>query len=457
MTRHILILGNNLAGLVTAYRLLQYGFHISIADTPISAQPKVFSKAATESVEPTSFPLRSKSKKIPLIFHGFYHATWALSQELLFDWPPQTFQTVQLEFGAAEKTPIGLPKPSRLTWLHPLTRLTFFKGLSWSDRWNIINVLEKQWEDNDLLHPHSDTENVETWLITAKQSEHSRSHFWNPLCRFFLNCDLSQASLNSFMKVLSQYWFGHTTDAATFLAPPDTLDKLEADIRQFLSKKGAQLHIPQSTITIQTDTEGIRAIELDSTHVKAQSYISTLSPHKLLPLLPERALARYTYFSSLAQIPVLYGLAVQFILHDSLIGHRLILSSDPFDWITSQSRSQSDVQETVVTCITLRELIIQEHSEKELIQVAWTVIQKLFNLAPTTTPESCEPQIIRQAGPFFPSHRGSRAHRPISQTPLSNFFLAGPWTATNLSASLESTIQSANSCAEAVAAAFYRT
>lgn len=455
MTRHILILGNNLAGLVTAYRLLHYGFHSSIVDIPFPAPTKETSRIVHESIQPDAFLPLSNNEEMPLILHGFYHATWAFLQELSLDWPLQTFQPVQLEFGAERETPVALPKPSRMTGLHPLTRFTFFKGLSWADRWNMINFLEKQWEAHDRPNPHPDTETVESWLISAKQSEQSRSQFWNPLCRFFLNCDLSQASLHSFIEVLTHHWFGQTTDAATFLAPPDSLTKLEADIRELLIKKKVQFHMSQSEPIIQTDAKGIRAVELENKHVNAQAYVSTLSPHKLLSLLPERALARYTYFSSLAHIEEIYGLAVQFVVQDIPIEHRVILHSDPFDRITCQPCSPSHSPKTLITCLTLRESITQDHSEKELIHVAWMVIQKLFNLASTITLESCGPRIIRQTGPFLPSHQGTRNHRPISQTPLSNFFLAGSWTATNLPASLESTIQSANTCAEAVAATFY--
>jgi len=196
VTRHILILGYNLTGLVTAYRLLQYGFHISIVDTQNHDQPTIHSGAPLDFIQPrSSLPSLHTRDSLPLVLHGFYHATWTLLQELSFAWPPQSFQSVSLEFGDAGRKPNALPKPSQLAWLHPLTRLTFFKGLSWSDRWNVINFLEKQWEDNLLPNHNPDRDNVENWLISAKQSTHSRSHFWNPLCRFFLSCDLPEASL----------------------------------------------------------------------------------------------------------------------------------------------------------------------------------------------------------------------------------------------------------------------
>jgi len=458
VTRDILILGDNLTGLVTAYRLLHYGYHIRIVDTQCRIQPTIHLGTISESTKPPSLPPTPalvESRPIPLILHGFYHSTWALLQELSFEWPPQTSQPVCLEFAAEGRKPIALPRISRLKRLHSLTRFTFFKGLSWADRWHVINFLEKQWEDNLLPHPNPDIESVEAWLISAKQSEQSRSHFWNPLCRLFLNCDLSQASLSSFIEVLSQYWFGQPTDAATFLAPLETLSKLETELRQRLINKGVRFHTSNARIHIHTDAEGIQALELDEKPFKAQAYISTLPPQNLLQLLPERALARYAYFSSLAQLPEVYGLAIQLTLHDILTSSRLILNLAPFDWITSQPSSKSNSPETIVTFVTMRESIAQEYTDEWLLHAAWSSIQALFNLSATHSQESWETHIIRQVGPFFPCHMGCRSHRPLSKTPLSNLFLAGPWTTSNLPSSLESTIKSANTCAEAVATSFY--
>ena len=266
---------------------------------------------------------------------------------------------------------------------------------------------------------------------------------------------LPQASLGSFIDILSQYWFGQLTDAATFLAPPETFCKLKTEFRQLLINKGVRFHLSKSQIHINTDTEGIQAIELEEHHFKAQAYVSALTPHDLLPLLPERDLARYAYFSSLSHIPEVYGLAVQFTLHDLLLSPRLILNVGPFDWITVQPNSKSTSPGSVITCVMQPESTGKEHTEDWLIHTAWAFIEKLFNLPPTQTQESSEPNIIRQVGPFYPCHRGSRTHQPLPKTPIPNLFLAGPWTATNLPSSLESTIKSANACAEAVATSFF--
>ena len=455
VTRHAIILGNNLTGLVTAYRLIHYGFHISLIDTSHGTQPHDHPTRTRKSVEPKASIRTStivQSETSPIVLHGFYHSTWALLQELRVEWPPQTSHRVTLEFGREEEKPIALPSPSRLSWVHPLTRFPFFKGLSWLDRWNVINFLEKQWEEHRLSQHHPDIESVETWLISAKQSEQSRFHFWNPLCRFLLKCDLREASLGVFIEVLSRFWFGQPTDFATFLMPPETLGKLETELRQFLSKKGVTIHTSDESIRLQTHAKEILTVEWSTHRLQAQVYISTLAPRDLLALLPERALARYAYFSSLAHIPEGYGLAIKFSLPNFLFPSRLILHEDLFDWITCLPNASSSPPETVITFVILCESIINGHTEQRLIDKARNCLLRLFNFSSEPTQGFCQPQIIRPVGPWYPCLLGAKTHRPLPQTPIPNLFLAGPWTATNLPASLEITIQSANACATAIAA-----
>ena len=457
MTRHVLILGHNLTALVTAYRLLQYGFHISIADT--SEEPPLLEHAISTQVSDTAPKSKISSivqkQSVPLILHGFHHATWALHRELSVVWPKTHTQPVDLEFGTEEGQTISLPKPSKLPWVHSLARLTFFKALPWIDRWNIINFIEKEWEENRIRQPHPDTDSAESFLNSAKQSDHSRSYVWNPLSRFFLQCDLPEASLASFCEVLSRYWFTQASNARNFKAPNQYLNTLKTELLKRLLNKGVKVYPPNTRLLLHTKAERIQCVQVENDQITAQAYVSTLRPHHLLSLLPERALARNAYFSDLGHIQEHYGLVIQFTLHDLLIPPRIILHVGLFDWITNETNSDSHRHETVITCLTLRNTNIQEHSEAWLISQAWACIQNLFNLTPTHTQESCDIRILHQVGPFFPSHRGTRGHRPPQTTPIANLFLAGPWTANNLPASLETEISSANACAFALAKTFF--
>ncbi len=457
MTRHVLIIGHNLTALVTAYRLLHRGFHISIADTsqklPLSGNS--ITTQASGIVSESQISSTDQNHSVPLILHGFYRATWVLLQELSIVWPISQTQSVDLKFGTGGDQTIALPKPSQLSWAHPLARLTFFKALPWTDRWNIINFIEKEWEENRLRQPNSDTDSAESFLIATKQSDHSRSHFWNPLSRFFLQCDLPEASLAAFHEVLSRYWFKQASNATNFLTPGQYLNTLKAELLKRLLDKGVKVYHPNATLLLHTKAERIQSVQLGNDQITAQAYVSTLGPHNLVSLLPERELARNAYFSDLAHIQEHYGLAIQFTLHDIHFPPRIILHAGLFDWITNQTNSDSHKKETVITCMTLRNTIIQEHSEDSLISQAWACIQNIFNLRPTQTQQSSDIHILRRVGPYFPSYRGIRGHRPLPTTPIANLFLACPWTANNLPPSLETEITSANACASALAETFH--
>jgi hypothetical protein len=148
VTQHILILSGNLPGLITAYRLIPYGFRITILD-PHSDYPTDASSehppAATVSGKLLRFQTPN-GHSAPLILHGFYHATWSFLQELALEDPSNPLERVDLEFVNSEFKTVTLPKARWLSTLHPIIRLAFFSGLTLSDRWHMINFLEKKWE-----------------------------------------------------------------------------------------------------------------------------------------------------------------------------------------------------------------------------------------------------------------------------------------------------------------------
>ena len=454
MTRHILILSGNLPGLITAYRLIPYGYRITILEHHRNPSPRSSHQPSPESTlsrKPIFSPILS-GQNTPLILHGFYRSTWALLQELALEQPPQFIQRVDMEFGTSGGKTVTIPRAQWLSTLHPIIRLAFFNGLTWSDRWHLINFLEKTWEGHVPPDHNSDTLTVESWLISARQSARALGEIWNPLCRFFLGCNSNQASLGYFLEVLSRFWLPKPNGSETFLALPDMLERLQQELRRVLIAKGA-VFFPPTTIThIQADTDHIQAISLaNGERLIADGYVSTLPPPDLLGLLPERAPARFSCFSYLAQLQEISGKTVQFTLNDVPLPPRLILNSGLFDWVTSQTVSDTQEQKTWVTCANLNQSSSPTYTDEWLRNFAWPHIQQVFNISPEHSLSSCGPQVFQSAYPFFSCQTGFRTFRPLSSTPISNLFLAGPWTTTPLPPCLESTVVSAYACARTLA------
>jgi len=453
VTRHILILSGNLPGLITAYRLIPYGFRVTILEPHNSHAPTTSSRHLSESTEPKDLPPSQSlsAQTSPLIFPRFYQTTWALLQELAFEHPSQLIQPVNLEFGTSGGKPLTLANAHGISTLHPIIRLAGFHGLTWSDRWHLINFLEKNWEEHDSPDHHPDTLTVESWLISAQQSALARQRIWNPLCRLFLGCDVTQASRGYFLEVLSRFWLHTSKGPETFIGPPDMLDHLQQELRRVLLGKGVTFHPSTEMTLIQADTERIQAIVLaNGEQLKADIYVSPLSPPELLSLLPERAPARFSCFSHLSHLQEASEKAVQLTLNDTQLPPRLILNSGVFDWVTSQAVPSTDGQRTLITGINLSDSASSQHTDEWLRETAWPHINKLFNMSPDQSLLSCDPRFTQSTHRFIPCLTGFRTFRPIPKTPIPNFFLVGPWTATPLPPCLESTVMSAYACARAV-------
>ncbi|MDR4459508.1 MAG: FAD-dependent oxidoreductase [Nitrospirales bacterium] len=453
MTRHILILSANLPGLLTAYRLIPYGFRITILEhhrpvSPVLSSPH-FAKS-TEPEYPASFQ-RLTTQPSPLILPGYYHATLALFQELPFEHTAQLIQPVELEFGTSEDQTLILSNARGIATLHPMIRLAGFRGLTWSDRWHLMNFLEKKWEEPHSSDHHPDMLTVESWLISAQQSALARQRIWNPFCRLFLGCDVTQASLGYFLEVLSRFWLSKPHGPETFLASPDMQNHLQQKLRQVLLEKGVTFY-PSTEITgIQADSERIQAIVLArGKRLNADIYVSPLSPSELLRLLPERAPARFSCFSHLAHLQEASGTTVRMTLHDTHLPPRLILNSGIFDWITSLPVSNTEGATTSITGFKLSPSPSSLHTGDWLRETFWPHINKIFTLSTGQSLPSGEPSVAQSAYQYIPCLTGLRTFRPLPNTPIPNLFLAGSWTATPLPPSLESTVLSAYACARAV-------
>ena len=453
MTHHILILSGNLPGLLAAYRLIPYGFQITILEDHNPDSPAPSFPHFAKPIEPDHPPSlqRLKTQPFPLILPRYYHATWALFQELAFEHATQCIQPVNLEFGTSEGQTLTLSNAKGIATLHPMIRLAGFRALPWSDRWHLINFLEKKWEEPRSPDHHTDMLTVESWLISAQQSALARQRIWNPFCRLFLGCDVNQASLGYFLEVLSRFWLSKPNGPETFLASPDMQNHLQHKLRHVLLEKGVTFY-PSNAITgIHADTERIQAIGLaKGERLNADIYVSPLSPPELLRLLPERAPARFSCFSHLAQLQESSGTLVQLTLHDTFLPPRLILNSGVFDWITSQPVRNTEGAKTSITGVNLSPSPSSRHTDDWLKETVWPHIKRILHISSEQSLPSGEPPVPQSAYSYLPCLAGFRTFRPLPHTPIPNLFLAGPWTATPLPPSLESTVLSAHACARAV-------
>ncbi len=452
MNSRVLIIGGGLSGLTTAFYLRSQGYDITLVDqgrlrgtehyTPAShAAPNIVSppQANAEINNPNSFPM---------VIHGFHHATGALLKEMGTDSLFESHPSVNLEFVVEGQNPIAFkpyPIPSPL---HILIRLLLFKGMSFTDRWGLIKKLELLWEGDLELPPDLDSQHVDAWMMSLGQSDQARRNIWNPLCQFFLGTDTIHSSAQYLKDILVQFFLSARANHRTFLPHVDETTLLLTPLRHILATHNIRLQTECTATYFEYDSEGISGVRLDNgTTLTADVYISALPRRIFSSCLPERLLAKFSYFSNVTQLTEVPALHVQIEVPGTTANPRLLLSANTFQWMTILRHPIQSTNTTCISGIALDNQQLLESPDQEIVSALLSDLPFPFDeniniLAPA--------RIFRTPHSLLSCKPNSSTYRPLQKSPIPNLFVAGSWTDTGLPSTRESSILSGNLCAQAV-------
>ncbi len=452
-------MGAGLSGLTTAFRLASHGFQVSIVDQS-QIHPSKHLTAALSPDTPSKKTLHSLDRtektfdhihSMPLVIHGFQHATWSLLRELqplshLTSLPPVTLELMTRTRQSAPFKPLWAPTP-----FHTLIGLLRFQGMSLTERWTLLKKLEQYWEGDLELPPDLKNQSVQTWLSTLEQSEHTIQNIWNPLCHFFLGSDVTQSSAEYFKTTLVQYFLSAREQNRTVISPLDEDPLFLTPLRKTLAAQHIAFHEHATVTHFQYDARGLTGVKLhDGTTLTAECYISAFPRKNLIACLSDRILTKYAYFSNLAQLQEFSTLVTHLEIPDAIPKARLLLFPRAFNWIALQPlRHPPDLTSngTRLSCVTTREQPADEKSDRD-------TLSELSDMLPSPLNQhihaSLSTSIIQHTRTFTPCQPETSVFRPIQKSPLSNFFLVGPWTDTGSPPSHESSIISANLCTQSV-------
>ena len=433
MKPHAVVIGHEVAGLVTAYRLLQQGYSVDILD----------------------FPDRSEGPAtLPLVFHGPLVQTYALLHELgtfpCADLAPQVsldFQTSSAP--SASFRPALLPAP----W-HSLLGFLRYSGLSWESRWNFLNYLENIWEGRVSLQQDLHGQSAQDWLLTGKQDEEARRQFWNPLCLFLLNDHLEQTAAWPFIHALKQHFWKARANSNLRLSLPTLHDLLLQPLRTLIRQLGGQVLSLTSSPHILLNGERIQGLSLEGNHrLEADVYVSTVSPQPLTEMLPERILARLGFFLQLNQLRTVPALILEGRVPIASRKPRLLLTSGPFSWFICHpvTSDEGESLHTYVSCVGMADEDLFAAPEDVLETLGNQEFHRVFATHPLTSPPPITPLTITRLGHACITYApGTMSFRPSPSTPIPNLFLGGYWTQGDSQSPLEADIQSAYHCVKAI-------
>ncbi|GJL66130.1 MAG: hypothetical protein NPIRA05_11010 [Nitrospirales bacterium] len=452
-------MGAGLSGLTTAFRLASHGFHVSIVDqSQIHSSKPLTAALSPDTPSEKTFPPLDRTEKtsdhtnnMPLVIHGFQQATWSLLRELQTLCHLTSLLPVTLEF----MTRTRQPAPFKPLWapapFHTLIGLLRFQGMPLRERWTLLKRLEQYWE-GDLEFPQDlKSQNVKAWLTTLEQSEHTIQNIWNPLCHFFLGSDATHSSAEYFKTSLVQYFLSTRAQNRTIISPLDEESLLLTPLRQSLAAQHIAFHEHATVTHFHYDARGLTGVQLhDGTTLTADFYVSAFPRENLIACLSDRTLTKYAYFSNLVKLQEFSALVTHLEIPCPIAKSRLLLFPSTFNWIAIQPLQDPPGRTT--NCIRLSCVTTSEQPANE--QSAHDTLSELSNILPAPLNQhiqvSSSTSITQYTHTFIPCQPDTSVFRPIQKSPLSNFFLAGPWTDTGSPPSHESSIISANLCTQSI-------
>ncbi len=441
MKRNVLIIGGGLAALTAALRLSKQGYLVTLLEQGDAWGGRL--------IHTTAKPPYTDA--IPTVFLGCHHATQALLNTLGMAPRVRFSSGLSLEFAGFGKRPIRLRRPLLPAPWGTILSLAIFRGLPLRDRWKFLNWIERTWEKDPALPADLDNHTAEAWFRRIGQSEAGRLGTWSPLSRFLLGDDLKTVSAALFLRVLISCFLSSRCHSMLAI-PNDSMGCLLVEpCVQSLRKVGVTLRPDTPVSQIRINAQGVTGVQLDDGGtVTADWYVAAIPHRDLSPLLPERAVTRFSYFQQLPQLidsPALVAhVWMDFAISRSRV---LLLAGRPYQyhWMVLRPESSGN-RRLLASLVATGQPTLLEYSEKDVLDLAVADLRAAIPEA-KAAPVS-DHYIIREPRAFLSVRPRTMALRPLQQSPFPNFFLAGDWTDTGLPSTVESAIHSGDLCAAAI-------
>ena len=427
-TETVVILGTTLASLVAAYELARQGCRLTIIDHPHWADDLSVSETVL----------------------GCHHAIHTLLRA--FPEPDATSgdKTISPEFRLPDGRIVSYRPTTLPGSLHWIAGLVRFRGLSWNDRWQLLSYLERIWEQDISIPTALDHRTADTWLASIGQSQSARETIWAPLLRFLTGNALTDLSAAACARILGPPFLTGAHASRCTRLDSSRRQRLHEHLRTALRQLGADILTQPDLPHIQFEQHRIAHLRLcDGQTIHATWFLSGITHHALLTLLPDRLLTRYSYFSNISELTDLPAVSIQLTGPAPSPATRLILLPGPA--FQSVITSATDASNSAYELWAVGDTSFIERTDTHLITLAKKEIRALFPAIRTT---DLYPTVIHRRTHATLSLKADTAIlRPIQQSPIQNFLVAGSWTDTGWPDNCESAVVSAYRCAATITGA----
>jgi hydroxysqualene dehydroxylase len=345
--------------------------------------------------------------------------------------------------------------PQIPTPLHLFSGLMRFSPIPLLDRFKMLNVAFDLVFSSSSKEKRLDTLTADIWLRQHNQSELSRKFLWDVITIGALNNAPYHVSALMLYRVLRASFLGNRENSCLLFPRTDLSTVLINPAVDFIRQHGGdvltnvevtKLHSPLSQIDRIQTNDGkkhyanhiISALPwfalrrlLENSNLDAPSILKTAQPLDWDRFQPSPIIAIHIWLDrEVMTEPFAASIdtRIQWIFNRTNLVGKTELSKKTLGRRQQLSLVISGAQEFI------------EQSKEELVRIAWEDVCQVLPHARTAV--IVHSSVIKEKRATFSPTPGLESFRPQTQTSISNFFLAGDWTATGYPATIEGAVLS---------------
>lgn len=328
----------------------------------------------------------------------------------------------------------ALPAP-----LHLAVGLLMARGLTWGERLSAVRFMSAMRRQRFLLGSDTSAGKV---LATHGQTANLIRYLWEPLCIGALNTPLDTASAQVFLNVLRDSLAGSRSDSDMLLPLTNLTSLFPKHAADFIHRHGGKVEHSKTVLAVKSEASGF-TLEMREGSEKFDPVVCAAPPQRLAVLtanLPELedARAQVEHFS----YQPIYNVFLQYPAATRLPRPMIGLHGGFTQWVFD--RGQLNHEPGLLCAVISAEGPHQSLDHDQLAEKVHDELRATLN----DLPPPLWHKVIAEKRATFACTPGLK--RPSQITPLTNFYLAGDYTAGDYPATLESAVRSGVKCAQLI-------
>ncbi len=442
MNPDVIIIGGGLAGLSASVKLVKAGATVLLIDknNHLGGRTYSFIDRRTGTVVDNGQHLLIGAYK-----NTFEYLEMIGTKDLLF--PSNDNSLNFIEEGKSHYN-FSIPNfPAPINLLIAILKIT---PLSWSDKINLFDIgkIIKKWNDN--LEKEIKDLSVEEFLNKYGQSYNAKKYFWYPLVISVMNESPNVASALLFAKVLKNTYFSKAENHKIWLPSVGQTELYVEKAIEMIKDHHSKVIMKEKVDNILIENGKVIGVNIKGKLIKSKYVVSAVPNYNFLDLLPAKD--RHTdFFVKIREITSSPIISVNLWFDREIFDEQFIgLINTNVHWVFNRNKivSNNNNRFNYITAVISNARSFLNIDKFQIVQL---VIEELKSNFPAIKYANLiYYSVIKERNATFSTTPDIEKIRPVQQTEIQNFYMAGDWTNTGLPATIEGAVTSGFLCADLI-------